>query len=216
MSEQERATSTKTAIMQAAGELFATSRFHGVTARRIASQAGVSLSTIPYHFGTMETLYKEVLMLACETSEEARAIAERARSAKPSEGLRLAVRFALEYYASEAIPWPVQLVGREILDPTPEFLEIVKCKFAPEYSWMCEIVGRATKRPSDADAVGFGVVALHALAEAMMNYRQIMKVIAPTVLPTAEEKDEFVEIVARVALDAVRRYAAVFEERADR
>jgi len=213
MSEKDRANATRTAIIQAAGELFATSGFNGVTARQIASQAGVSLSTIPYHFGTMETLYKEVLLAACETSAEARAIAERARSARPSEGLRFAVRFVLEHYATEAAPWPVQLVGREILDPTPEFLEIVERKFSPEFSWMCEIVGRAARRPADADAVGFGVVALCALAETMMNYRQIMEVIAPSVLSTAKEKDEFVDIVAKITLDAVRRYATVFENR---
>ncbi len=214
MSERERSSSTRTAIIKAAGELFATSGFNGVTARQIASRAGVSLSTIPYHFGTMEALYKDVLSLACETLPEARAIADRARSARPAEGLRLAVRFALEDYAAEAVPWPAQLVGREILDPTPAFLEIVKRKFSPEYAWLCEVVGRASKQ-QDVNAIGFGVVTLYALVDTVMSYRQIMHVIAPNVLPSAEKNDELVEIVARVVLDAVRRYASVFENRGE-
>ncbi|WP_443486845.1 TetR/AcrR family transcriptional regulator [Novosphingobium aerophilum] len=52
--------STRQRILQAAEPLFAKLGFAGVSMRAIAGAAGVHLGQLPYHFGTKETLYREI------------------------------------------------------------------------------------------------------------------------------------------------------------
>jgi AcrR family transcriptional regulator len=57
--QSETHTDTRTALILAAGELFAKQGFEGVSTRMIAEKAGVNLGAIHYHFGSKENLYLE-------------------------------------------------------------------------------------------------------------------------------------------------------------
>jgi len=50
------ATDTEQLILEAAGEIIATEDFDALSMRRVASKAGVSLSTVVRHFGTKDAL----------------------------------------------------------------------------------------------------------------------------------------------------------------
>ena len=47
---------TELQILEAAGEIIATDDFDSLSMRRVAAQAGVSLSTVVRHFGTKDAL----------------------------------------------------------------------------------------------------------------------------------------------------------------
>ena len=147
---------TRSALIQAAGELFAASGFAGVSARQVADRAGVSLSTIPYHFGSMDTLYREVLLVASEVSPEAQPLVDQALAADPTEGLRLAIRWVFADFAGQKVAWPVQLLERECLDPSPTFREVVRRKFKPEADWLAAVIGRAVGRTADDESAASG------------------------------------------------------------
>jgi AcrR family transcriptional regulator len=200
---------TKAALINAAGELFAAQGFHSVTARQITTKAGVALSAIPYHFGSMEALYREVLVAACEVSAEAQPLAEQALKAAPDDGLRLAIRWAIEDFAAQKVAWPVKLVEREALDPSLAFREVLQRKFMPEWDWLCLIVGRAADQPAASDAVRFGVITMYTLASTLMTRRRLLADFAPAILSSVDSGEPFVEMLAQVTLDAVKRYAAV-------
>ena len=59
---------TKRDILRAAEECFAMSGFVGATTRQVATNAGVNVATLHYHFGNKEKLYRAVLEAAfgCE------------------------------------------------------------------------------------------------------------------------------------------------------
>lgn len=197
---------TKAALIQAAGELFANHGFNGVTARQVAARAAVSLGAIPYHFGSMETLYEEVLVTAVKISDEALPLFEEANAATPEESLRLAIRWMIKDYAAQKVAWPVKLIEREALDPSASFRKVLRHKYLPEFVWLCEVVSRVTSLPKDNDAVRFGVITMHLLASTFMTHRRILQDFAPAVVENAHGGDSFIEVLTNVTLDSVKRY----------
>lgn len=197
---------TKAAVIQAAGELFANFGFSGVTARQVTKQAGVSLGAIPYHFGSMEALYEEVLVAAVKISDEALPLFEQANNATPEEGLRLAIQWMIKDYAAHKVAWPVKLIEREALDPSTSFRKVLKHKYLPEFDWLCEVVSRTAALPKGSDAVRFGVITMHLLASTFMTHRRILQQFAPTVVEKVHEGESFIEVLAKVTLDSVKRY----------
>ncbi len=212
-SDSER---TKASLIQAAGELFADRGFSGVTARQVAAKARVSLGAIPYHFGSMDALYEEVLVTAVKISDEVLPLMEAATSAAPAEGLRLAIQWMIRDYAAQKVAWPVKLIERESLDPSPSFRNVLKKKYLPEFDWLCDIVSRATSIPKNRDAVRFGVITMHLLTSTFMTHRRILQDFAPTVVENAKDNHVFVEVLAQLTKDAVKRYGDALEPRQTR
>lgn len=68
---------TRTSILRATLRVIGSEGVAGVTNRRIAREAGVSLGSITYHFDTQTTLLRESLLLfVSEETERLKAIAE--------------------------------------------------------------------------------------------------------------------------------------------
>ena len=201
---------TKAAVIQAAGELFANFGFCGVTARQVTAQAGVSLGAIPYHFGSMEALYEEVLVTAVKISDEALPLFDQANTATPEEALRLAIQWLIKDYAAQKVAWPIKLIEREAIDPSASFRKVLKHCYLPEFEWLCEVVSRVTSLPKDNDAVRFGVITMHLLASTFMTHRRILQEFAPAVVEKVHGGDSFIEVLANVTLDSVRRYGDGF------
>lgn len=201
---------TKAAVIQAAGALFANFGFNGVTARQVAAQAGVSLGAIPYHFGSMEALYEEVLVTAVKISDEALPLYDKANTATPEQRLRLAIQWMIKDYAAQKVAWPVKLIEREALDPSASFRKVLKHSYLPEFEWLCEVVSSVTSLPKDSDAVRFGVITMHLLASTFLTHRRILQEFAPAVIEKVQGGDSFIEVLANVTLDAVNRYSHGF------
>lgn len=201
---------TKAALIQAAGELFANFGFSAVTARRVTAKAGVSLGAIPYHFGSMRALYEEVLVVAVKISDEAMPLADQVDAAAPAEAMRLAIQWMISDYAAQKVAWPVKLIERESLDPSTSFRKVLKHRYLPEFEWLCGIVSRSSSLPADSDAVRFGVITMHLLTSTFMTHRKLLQEFAPTVVERVQDGDAFADVLARVVLDAVDRYAESF------
>lgn len=201
---------TKMAVIQAAGELFANFGFNGVTARQVTAKAGVSLGAIPYHFGSMEALYEEVLVTAVKISDEALPLFDQANEATPEEALRLAIQWLIKDYAAQKVAWPIKLIEREALDPSASFRKVLKHSYLPEFEWLCDVVSRVTSLPKDNDAVRFGVITMHLLASTFMTHRRILQEFVPVVVENVHEGGAFIEVLANVTLDSVKRYGEGF------
>ena len=201
---------TKAAVIQAAGELFANFGFSGVTARQVTAKAGVSLGAIPYHFGSMKALYEEVLIAAVKISDEALPLVDVASTATPEEGLRLAIQWMIKDYAAQKVAWPIKLIEREAIDPSASFRKVLKHNYLPEFEWVCDVVSRVTTLPKENDAVRFGVITMHLLTSTFMTHRRILQEFAPAVVEKVHDGDSFVEVLANVTLDAVKRYVDAF------
>ncbi|HET6970894.1 MAG TPA: TetR/AcrR family transcriptional regulator [Phenylobacterium sp.] len=77
--QAERREITRTAILAAAGELFAAEGFAAVSVDRIAAAAGVAKGAVYHHFAAKEALFAEVLEAVC--AEVAAEVTAAARAA---------------------------------------------------------------------------------------------------------------------------------------
>ncbi len=203
---------TRASIIECAGSLFAARGFSGVTAREVATAAGVALSAIPYHFGSMEDLYREVLVRACEVSPKAVPLKAMALAAPPAEGLRLAIRWAVADFAAMEVAWPVRLIEREEADPSAAFKEVMERKVVPEWEWLCRVVGRATGADPGSARVKFGVMLMYTMTSSLMTRRGMLERLAPEVQGAVEARERYVEMMAELTVDAVSRFGGAFGE----
>lgn len=207
---------TKASLVQAAGELFAERGYNGVTARQVVSRAGVSLGGIPYHFGSMEALYRETLIEACKASAGSEHFKTLANASTPQEALHLAVVMLLEGYSAVDVPWQVKLIEREFLEPSDMFRDVIRLKLRPDWEWLCGIVGRAVDLPVDSEAVAFGAITMHTLASTFLTYRRSINELAPALLNHTEQLDKLATVLTSLTMDAVQRYASQFGDSANK
>ena len=117
-------------IIEAAGPIFAQKGFAGTTVREICSAAKVNQAAINYYFGSKENLYIEVFTSTYSTFSP---WYEQMDSAVLDNGIPFETRFrqlmekrTKEIFSREWSRWKVQLIFREIHDPTPSCGEKLK------------------------------------------------------------------------------------------
>ncbi len=110
-------------LLDAAEELFADAGFNGVSVRQIVDRASVNLGAIPYHFGTKENLFKEVLLRRAEPlREERRRLLGELVARDPDPSLEDLIYVLLEpaFRTSRENAAFRRLLGRASMDPAPE------------------------------------------------------------------------------------------------
>jgi len=119
---------TRSRILEAAGEQFAERGFRGATVRMICEKAGVNISAIKYHFGGKEELYSEVLRFWHEYAiKKYPPLLGAAEDAPPEEKLRAFIRSLLFRLLDKGKPaWFGKLMAREMAEPTRAFDRLVR------------------------------------------------------------------------------------------
>ena len=169
---------TKTALIQAAGELFAQHGLEGTSVRAIAEKAGSNIAAVNYHFGSKENLYKETLLYVARYGETYPAVRfwKDETRLQTREGQIEAIRgIVVEKFRvifAENTPswfWPLML--RSLLDPSPSLAEVVQNVFKPEHDAITQIVRHIKPEMDEATAhlwgfLLFGAVAIYVFARA--------------------------------------------------
>jgi len=205
---------TKTAIIEAAGALFAENGFSSVTARKVAADAGVSLSSIPYHFKTMEHLYECVVLEASRIAPEADQLIEQSLKAKPELAVRLAVEWLIVDFESANTSWRHKLVRREEFEPTKGFEGVVEQVYAPAFEWLCQVLGRACDEPAGSPHVRFGAISMYAFTIGQLGRMELIEMLAPEVSESLCDRGQLIELMAAQALDSIRLYRDQFANQA--
>lgn len=123
---------TRDRLLAAAEVLFAQKGYHAVSIREITSSAESNLAAVNYHFGNKENLYLEVFKSRWVVrAHRIRAAFEKKLAQKASPGKRdvflaLAEAFLKGPLDDEERLCHVQLIQREITDPTAAFQVISK------------------------------------------------------------------------------------------
>ncbi|MGQ7792043.1 TetR/AcrR family transcriptional regulator [Faunimonas sp. B44] len=115
--------SSRERLLDAAEELFAEVGFNGASVRQIVERASVNLGAIPYHFGTKENLFKEVMLRrARPLRAERQRMLEALFAADPEPALEDLLYAMLEpaFRTSRENEAFRRLLGRASMDPTPE------------------------------------------------------------------------------------------------
>jgi AcrR family transcriptional regulator len=116
-------------LLDAAEQLFADGGFNGVSVRQIVKRAGVNLGGIPYHFGTKENLFKEVILRrARPLREERRRLLNELFASNPNPSLEEVIWVLLEpaFRTNRDNEAFRRLLGRASMDPAPEVRRLMK------------------------------------------------------------------------------------------
>lgn len=145
--------STRRRILSVAGEQFATTGLAGTTNKDIAAIAGVDMASINYHFSNRAGLYQAVL------AEAHRRLADRddlegivTGDAPAPDRLKALIRLVLGG-AFDDVPWPVILLAREILSPSPHFATLQQEEMLPKLQVVLPLLSEITSIPADDPAL---------------------------------------------------------------
>ena len=128
MSEQN----TREKILLAAGQIFAREGFRGATVREICELAEVNVASVNYYFGDKQTLYNEAVMMAREMRVREFPYPTWDEIPDPEDKLKIFIQLILErLVALDTEPWQVQLLMREVLNPTDASKKLITDYFRP-------------------------------------------------------------------------------------
>lgn len=150
-------TDARVRLLKAAGILFAERGYAGISTRRVARAAGVNLSAINYHFGSKQALYRAVIEQIIADLSPRRALLVEAvtQAVTDAEGNRrqlaaIAYSFVqgvLNFLLGDEMPaWHVQLILREVNQPSLGFELILNGHLNPLHNAVAHLVGAATGR----------------------------------------------------------------------
>ncbi len=155
---------TRTALVGAALHLFGLKGFDATTTREIATQAGVNIAAIAYHFGG-----KEGLRQACGARVAAQvaellpltetdpALTPEAAAARLEHVIIGAVRFfATDHHAQDLVAFML----REIAQDGPVLDAVYGAVIEDRHRALCGLWGRATGTDPEAEATRLSVFAL--------------------------------------------------------
>ena len=132
--------STKELLLVTAGELFARLGYDGVSTRMITDQAGLKLSSIHYHFGGKENLYLEAFSYAKRRGVGTSfldVVNENPSLMASPEGQAEVIRSTVfrrfhDYFKPERPFWEIQILVREITNPSSALPVLVEKLFKPD------------------------------------------------------------------------------------
>ena len=189
----DRRPGTRRRLLDAAAELFATRGYRNVAVRDICEVAVANVAAVNYHFGG-----KDKLHLAAIDHARKRALQEDPMPAGPKPGgpltpelkLRRHLRAMLgRAFATGPAGWYMQIVLREMVDPTPALKHALDEHLGPHQRRLEAIVGQVLGLDPDTDRVKDTAAAILATAIYYHSCRPAVEHLRPDFAfdqPTAE------------------------------
>lgn len=128
-------------ILLAAGQEFAAHGYEAATVREICLAAGVNVAAVNYYFGDKRRLYIESVKHAHEARVRQVPLPEWPAGRPAADNLRDFVANMVERMLGFGQPqWQVQLMLREILQPTDACRELVEDYIRPHFALLVSIL----------------------------------------------------------------------------
>jgi TetR/AcrR family transcriptional repressor of uid operon len=199
--KQERSQRTRTALLQAAAEVFAESGFAGASVNKIASRAGLTLGALYFHFENKEAVAREIVRMQPSF----------APSPSGSDGLQRAVDITLGW-AYGLLRDPMLVAGARLVSEQEAFMAPGENSHRQWAAIVAEALRAAQRRREIRAAVDVEAVArlvvnastgaqLHAFAESgpgrddlPRRIEEMWRCLLPAIaVPSAVKRVEFTE-----------------------
>lgn len=213
LTSQPLAADTRERLLAAAGHVFAEKGFKEATVREICALARVNIASVNYHFGDKQRLYAELIKTAHRLRAQRAPLPGWGAGTPPEQKLRDFIRtFLVRLLDDPAPPWHVQLMLREMAQPTGACVELVHEFIDTEFKLLLGIIDAlvpGSVTPARRRLIAFSVVGQ------CLHYRIAQPVIA-LLLPPGEPltSDQIAEHICRFTLDALAHMNAA--ERGER
>jgi AcrR family transcriptional regulator len=151
-----REDSTRHALLQAAGRVFAEAGFRDATIRQICRAAGANVAAVNYHFGDKDTLYLEVLRHAHRSANARFPLDKIDSSLPPEQRLSLFIEnFLRRLFSPGPESWMAGLMSREMIEPTRALHVIVNEEIRPNSIELSSIIRDLLGKGATAETARF-------------------------------------------------------------
>lgn len=145
---------TRKQILQAAGELFATTGYAEITNKAIAALAQVDLASINYHFSTRNGLYQAVLTEAHHRLIDLADLRQLAEGElPPTSKFKVLIEQLVRLATSEPQSWHLRVLAREVLAPTSHLQVLFQNEALPKMLLVKRLLSEITAMPADDPAL---------------------------------------------------------------
>ncbi len=195
--------STRDAILEAAGRVFAERGYAAATSKEICRLAGANGAAVNYHFGGKEKLYEEVLREAhrqmCDLEELDKVLASDSR---PEEKLRAFLDRMLRTARISSDLWGIRILLRELASPSAFAVRNMLTTALPKAFRIRSLVHEVTGIPLDSKklqwAAGFVILPC-------MSFILFPHVLQDLLLPASQEDhDSLVDTLCAYVLNGLR------------
>ncbi|OIQ50816.1 putative HTH-type transcriptional regulator YttP [Pseudodesulfovibrio hydrargyri] len=177
---------TRATLLHTGAELFAKNGYNGVSMRTLASEAGVNLATVGYHFGGKAGLYEAIIREIANVRDQIFPPIEavRARLAEagdtPEEKARVVDWFMRSLIDGLLVRsdylWGVVIVSRELVHPTELFPRLETSFFNPNLESLSILVkGTAAHCRGETDALMTGHLIISVIIKLLESHALICK-----------------------------------------
>jgi AcrR family transcriptional regulator len=205
LASSQLAADTRERLLAAAGQVFAEKGFKDATVREICHRAEVNIAAVNYHFGDKERLYGELVKEAHRLRVQRVPLPGWDENTVPEQKLREFVHTLLVRLLDDpAPPWHVQLMLREMAQPTGACTALVRDYIEPDFKLLLGIIDELV--PAGVPMARRRLIAFSVVGQCL-HYRVAQPVIELLVPP--EEcrhltSDQLADHIARFTLAALQ------------
>jgi TetR/AcrR family transcriptional regulator, regulator of cefoperazone and chloramphenicol sensitivity len=135
------ADTTRQRLLDAAETIFAEKGYKAANIREICERAGANIAAVNYHFGGKEQLYVETVRHAYESMEQAAPMPDWPAEMPVEQRLRDFIRtFLSRLLLQPESACPMQLIMREVTEPTAACQEFVEGHVRPTFAMLMSIL----------------------------------------------------------------------------
>ena len=153
---------TRERILESAASTFAEKGYDAATIRDICHKAGANQGAINYHFGDKEQLYVELIKRAHRLRAEQVPLPNWHRNTRSEDKLRDFIRVTITRMVDDPAPkWQMQLMMREMFQPTETCRALVQDFFRPHFEALLSILSEmlpATVPLEKRHLIGFSII----------------------------------------------------------
>jgi AcrR family transcriptional regulator len=146
---------TRQRLLEIAGRVFAEKGLAGATGKEICGRAKANVAAINYHFRSLDGLYRAVLREAMKRMPSLDEVRAALGSAKDSRAMLTAAIDLMVRAITNPVSnsWPMQVVGRETLNPSPAFVILKDRKIRPRMLLLKGVLAEIMQLPPSHPAV---------------------------------------------------------------
>jgi len=200
---------TRRRLLDAAAELFATKGYSNVAVRDICERACANVAAVNYHFGGKDKLHIAAIDHARTRALKQDPMPVEAKPDGPMTAelkLRRHLRAMLgRAFAAGPAGWYLQIVLREMVDPTPALKHALDDHLGPHQRRLEAIVGQVFGEDPDTDRVKDTSSALLATAVYYHSCRPAVQHLRPQFAFDQDAAERLTDVLMSMVLGAVQR-----------